>query len=159
MPKKAAKKPARKAASKTTAKRKPVKAVKAKKAAPSKVKATAVTKKKVDVSKIKPLSDKLTKTQVIQAIAEHTGLAKADITEVFKALAVCVHGQMHKKGFGEFTIPETGVKIRRIRKPATKARKMVSPFSGEEITVKAKPARNVVKVTALKSLKDSVKAG
>jgi hypothetical protein len=33
---------------------------------------------------------------------------------------------------------------------------MISPFTGEEITVKAKPARNVVKVNALKALKESV---
>jgi hypothetical protein len=62
---------------------------------------------------------------------------------------------MSKKGSGEFTIPDSGVKIRRMKKPATKARKMISPFTGQEITVKAKPARNVIKVTALKGLKES----
>jgi nucleoid DNA-binding protein len=47
-------------------------------------------------------------------------------------------------------------KFRVIRKPATKARKGVNPFTGEPTTFAAKPARNVVKVKPLKKLKDSV---
>ena len=41
-----------------------------------------------------------------------------------------------------------------IHKPATKAYKGINPFTKEEQMFKAKPARNVVKVRALKSLKD-----
>ena len=48
------------------------------------------------------------------------------------------------------------MKIKVVRKPATKARKGVNPFTGEPMTFKAKPARNVVKVLALKALKDMV---
>ena len=40
--------------------------------------------------------------------------------------------------------------------PAKKARKGINPFTGEETMFKAKPARNVVKVRALKGLKDMV---
>jgi nucleoid DNA-binding protein len=43
-----------------------------------------------------------------------------------------------------------------VRKPARKARKGINPFTGEEMMFKAKPARNVVKVTALKRLKEMV---
>jgi hypothetical protein len=71
-------------------------------------------------------------------------------------MAAMAEAHMKKNGSGEFTIPEVGVKIRRHKKPATKSRKMISPFTGEEITVKAKPARNTVKLTALKGLKESV---
>ncbi|MCW5589241.1 MAG: HU family DNA-binding protein [Legionellales bacterium] len=157
MPRAAAKKApsAKKGATRANAKN-AVKRVPAKKAVKAE-KAKAVEKKKVDMTKVKPLTEKLSKTQVIQFIAEQTGLPRADITEVFKGLALCVYGQMKKRGFGEVSIPETGIKVRRIRKPATKARKMLSPFTGEEIMVKAKPARNVVKVSALKALKESVK--
>jgi nucleoid DNA-binding protein len=42
------------------------------------------------------------------------------------------------------------------RKPATKARKGINPFTGEETMFKAKPARNVVKIRPLKNLKDMV---
>jgi nucleoid DNA-binding protein len=48
------------------------------------------------------------------------------------------------------------MKIRVKRKPATKARRGTNPFTGEEMMFKAKPARNVVKVTPLKALKDMV---
>jgi len=48
------------------------------------------------------------------------------------------------------------MKIKVIRKPATKARKGINPFTGEETMFKAKPARNVVKVLPLKGLKDMV---
>ena len=41
-----------------------------------------------------------------------------------------------------------------VRKPATKARKGVNPFTKEEVMFKAKPASTVVKVRPLKGLKD-----
>ena len=42
------------------------------------------------------------------------------------------------------------------RKPATKARMGINPFTKEEVMFKAKPARNVVKVRPLRALKDMV---
>jgi nucleoid DNA-binding protein len=47
-------------------------------------------------------------------------------------------------------------KIKVIRKPATKERKGINPFTGEEAVFKAKPARNVIKIQPLKALKDMV---
>ena len=60
-----------------------------------------------------------------------------------------------KRGPGVFTVPGL-MKIKVVRKPATKARKGVNPFTKEEMMFKAKPARNVVKVLALKNLKTMV---
>jgi nucleoid DNA-binding protein len=48
------------------------------------------------------------------------------------------------------------MKVTVVRKPATKARKGLNPFTGEEIMFKAKPARNVVRIRPLKGLKDLV---
>jgi hypothetical protein len=48
------------------------------------------------------------------------------------------------------------MKIKVVRKPATKARPGVNPFTKEPTIFKAKPARNVVKVLALKNLKGMV---
>lgn len=59
------------------------------------------------------------------------------------------------RGPGLFTIPGL-VKIKVIKKPATKARSGINPFTGEDIVAKAKPARKVVKALALKGLKDMV---
>jgi nucleoid DNA-binding protein len=42
------------------------------------------------------------------------------------------------------------------KKPATKARKGINPFTKEEVMFKAKPARKVVKILPLKGLKDMV---
>jgi nucleoid DNA-binding protein len=60
-----------------------------------------------------------------------------------------------KRGPGICNIPGLA-KVVVQRKPATKARKGINPFTGEEMMFKAKPARNVVKVRALKNLKAMV---
>lgn len=123
-------------------------------------KAVKAAPKKAAVAKaaapMKAIATKQTKTQIIAAIADSTGLSKKDVSAVFTTMADMVVAHMKKNGSGEFTVPEVGVKIRRHKKPATKARKMISPFTGEQITVKAKPARNTVKLTALKGLKETV---
>jgi nucleoid DNA-binding protein len=49
------------------------------------------------------------------------------------------------------------LKLKLVRKPATKARMGKNPFTGQEMMIKAKPARNVVKAQPLKSLKEMVK--
>ncbi len=139
----------KKAAVKAAPKKAVVKKTAAKKAAPK----SAAPKKAVAG---KPIAEKQTKTQIITAIAEETGISRKDVAAVFSSLGGMVQRHMAKRGSGEITVPDTGVKIRRVVKPATKSRKMISPFTGEQITVKAKPARNTVKVTALKGLKESV---
>jgi hypothetical protein len=43
-----------------------------------------------------------------------------------------------------------------IKKPATPQHEGVNPFTKEPMTYKAKPARRVIKMKALKSLKDAI---
>ncbi len=104
------------------------------------------TKKKAAV-KAKPP----TKSEIITQIADKTGLTKKDVGAVFDELNVSIKRSLRKSG--EFTMPGL-VKMRVVKKPATKSRPGVNPFTGEAITIKAKPARKAVKVTALKGLKD-----
>ena len=85
-----------------------------------------------------------------------TGLSKKEVGAVFTSMSDLADSHMKRRGSGEFTIPEIGVKIKRVRKPATKSRKGVNPFTGEAITIKAKPARNQIRLSALKALKESV---
>lgn len=141
-------------AAKTTARKKVVK----KKVAVKKKTAKKKTAKKTTaaVAPMKATTTKQTKSQVIAAISENTGLSKKEVGSVFSAMSDLVVSHMKRRGSGEFTIPEMGVKIRRVKKPATKSRKGVNPFTGEAITIKAKPARNQVRLSALKSLKESV---
>ncbi len=96
-----------------------------------------------------------TKGQVYGELAESAELSRRQVAEMFDGLSVMIKKDLGKKGPGIFTVPGL-MKIRVVRKPATKARKGTNPFTGEEMMFKAKPARNVVKVTALKGLKDMV---
>ena len=98
---------------------------------------------------------KRTKSQILGDIADETGLTKKEVGSVFEAMAGLIKKDLGRRGPGTFTVPGL-MKIRVVRKPATKARKGVNPFTGEEMIFKAKPARNVVKVTALKGLKAMV---
>ena len=70
-------------------------------------------------------------------------------------MAILIERHVKKRAPGQFTLPGL-MKIEVKRKPATKARKGINPFTGEPTIFKAKPARNVVKVRPLKKLKDMV---
>ena len=102
------------------------------------------------------IATKQTKSQILSALAEDTGLTKKEIAAVVDALADLAHRHLKKKGSGEFTVPSLGIKLRRVIKPARKARKGVNPFTGEEIMIKAKPATTSVRAVALKAIKDAV---
>jgi nucleoid DNA-binding protein len=131
---------------KATAKKTTVKA----KAAP-KAKTTATT---TSVA-LKSVSKARTKSEIMTAIADNTGMSRKEIGAIFSALGEVIGLDVGKKGPGMFTVPGL-MKITRIQKPATKARKGINPFTGQEQMFKAKPARNVVKVRALKALKEMV---
>jgi len=163
--KKAAKKTAKKkvVAKKPAVTKKKVSAKKkvvVKKSAKKKV---AVRKKKVVAKKaitapvkLKAITTKQTKTQVIINISEETDIPRKQVAAVFEALGTLVQRHLQRRGSGEFTIPETGVKVRRVRKPARKSRMGRNPATGEPVKIAAKPASTVVKVSALKALKDKV---
>jgi hypothetical protein len=97
------------------------------------------------------------KSEVYQELANRTGLTRKQVSSVFDALGAVMQDELGKKGPGVFAIAGL-LKIKRITKEATKARTMPNPFKpGEMMTVKAKPARNIVKAMALKNLKEMVK--
>ncbi len=97
------------------------------------------------------------KSETYQTLAAATGLSRKQVASVFEHLADLIKQDLGKKGVGVFTLPGL-LKIKRITKPATKERTAPNPFKpGEMMTVKAKPARNVVKALALKNLKEMVK--
>jgi nucleoid DNA-binding protein len=97
----------------------------------------------------------MTKSEVVLALAEKTELTKKQVSTLLEELAALVAKNIGKKGPGVFVIPGLA-KIKVIRKPATKARKGINPFTKEETIFKAKPARNVVKIQAVKAVKDMV---
>jgi nucleoid DNA-binding protein len=112
-------------------------------------------KKATKKSTTSALRSALNKSQIMTSLAENTELGKKEISAVFEELSILMHRHLRKGGAGEFTVPGL-MKCVVKRKPATKARKGINPFTGEEIMFKAKPARNVVKIRPLKKLKEMV---
>jgi len=98
---------------------------------------------------------RFSKTQILDQIAEGTGLTRKQVASVLDGLTDVIESHVNKKAVGEFVLPGL-LKISTIKKPAVKARKGISPFTKEEVVFKAKPASTVVKVRALKKLKDMV---
>ncbi len=114
-------------------------------------------KKAVKVApKIKAIKEPLTKSAMFSELAERTELSKKQITLVFDELQNLINGHVKRNAAGIFTLPGL-LKIKVVRKPATKSRKGINPFTGEPTIFKAKPARNVIKVQALKALKEMAK--
>lgn len=103
----------------------------------------------------KPIKVALKKPQLMAEIADMTELSKKEVTSVFEALNDIMYRHLKKGGVGEFTMPGL-MKCKLKRKPATKARKGINPFTGEEMMFKAKPARNTVAIRPLKKLKEMV---
>jgi nucleoid DNA-binding protein len=103
--------------------------------------------------KVKAISEKMTKTQIVGALADNTGLTKKQVSAVMDAMNNLIEGSIKKRGAGEFTIPGM-MKITTVRKPAVKARKGINPFTGEETMFKAKPATTAVKIRPLKKMKE-----
>ena len=104
--------------------------------------------------RVKAIADPMTKSQMITQISDKTGLTKKDVNGVFDELTEIMEGHLKKRGgAGQFTMPGLFKAVTQ-KKPATKARKGINPFTGEETTFAAKPARTVVKVRPLKKLKD-----
>jgi nucleoid DNA-binding protein len=97
----------------------------------------------------------MSKSEITAALSETTGLSKAQVTSVFDALFTLVGKNIGNDGPGIFTLPGM-LKIKVVRKPATPERTGVNPFTKETTVFKAKPARNVVKLQALKPLKQLV---
>jgi nucleoid DNA-binding protein len=97
----------------------------------------------------------LPKSVVYKEVASKTGLEAKQVAAVFEALEDLIKAQLSKKnGPGEFIIPNL-VKLKLVKKAATKAGKKPNPFKpGEMMDVKAKPASVKVKPVILKGLKE-----
>jgi nucleoid DNA-binding protein len=97
-----------------------------------------------------------TKSEILTAVATATELSRKQVSGVLDALSDQISKAVSKKGPGIFAIPGL-MKITIQNKPATKARMGINPFTKQEQQFKAKPARRVVKIRALKALKDMAK--
>jgi DNA-binding protein HU-beta len=97
----------------------------------------------------------LSKSELIQKIAnEHADtVTRKDVKGIIESLATVGHKELKKSG--AFVVPGFA-KFVVIKKPATKARKGINPFTKEPTVFKARPARKIIKARPVKAIKDAV---
>ena len=94
-----------------------------------------------------------TKSEILATISKETELSNKQVGAVFDSLSGAIKKSL--RGHGLFTLPGL-LKMKVVKKPATKAREGINPFNGEKMTFKAKPASKKVRIAALKNLKEFV---
>ncbi len=91
-----------------------------------------------------------TKSAIVAQICKDTELSRKEVAAVFDSLNGIIRKSL--RGPGVFTLPGL-LKMKVIKKPATKEREGMNPFTKEKMIFKAKPASKKVRVLPLKSLK------
>lgn len=137
----------------TTRRAAPKKKAAAKKAAAKK--RPAAKKAAAPAKRTPAIKQKMTKTAIVGSIAESTELTKKQIDSVLEELESLIERHIKKGAVGEFTLPGL-LKIKSVKRPATKKRMGRNPATGEEIVISAKPATTRVRATPLKRLKEMV---
>ena len=99
------------------------------------------------------MQTQMTKSQLIEKIAQLRELAKKDVKGMMEALAEVGYKELKKNG--AFVVPGFA-KFVVIKKPATKERKGINPFTKEPTVFKAKPARKIIRARPVKAAKDAV---
>ena len=86
----------------------------------------------------------MSKSELIQKIADQhsNGVSRKDIKGVIESLASVGHKELKKTGV--FFVPGFA-KFVVIKKPATKERKGINPFTKQPTVFKAKPARKIIR--------------
>lgn len=102
-----------------------------------------------------PIASPMTKSQILSEIAGGTGLSRKEVGNVIEELSSVIGRHLKRNAAGKFTLPGL-FKVTTVKKKAVAARKGINPFTGQETMFKAKPARTVLKIRALKKMKDMV---
>lgn len=113
----------------------------------------AAAKAPAAAPKLQPVKAALTKTALVEMIAEQNGLTKNVAKGVLATLENAMAGSLHPRGVGEFTLPGL-LKVTLRKVPARKAGTLIrNPSTGEMVPGAAKPASVRVKIRALSKLK------
>ena len=101
------------------------------------------------------MANLMSKSELIQKITDKYGdtLKRKDVKGVLETLADLGYKELKKNG--AFVVPGFA-KFVVVKKPATKARKGINPFTKEPTIFKAKPARKVLKARPVKAAKDAL---
>jgi DNA-binding protein HU-beta len=97
----------------------------------------------------------MSKSELIQKIATELSknMTRRDVKAVIESLATIGYKELNKSG--AFVVPGFA-KFVVIKKPATKERAGINPFTKEPTMFKAKPARKIIKARPVKAAKDAV---
>src|SRR6266480_3153348 len=82
-----------------------------------------------------------TKSEVLTHISKDTGLSRKQVGSVFDSLGGVIKKSL--RGNGLFTMPGL-LKMKVVKKPATKAREGINPFTGQKMMFKGRPASKKV---------------
>lgn len=143
-------------AKKPVTKKSPPKKPIAKKTPPKKKAATKKSparKKAPAKRKLSAISQRYSKTDIVNELAVNSGLNRKQVGQVLDELSVLISRHIKKRAVGEFVLAGL-IKVTTVKRPAKKAHRGINPFTGEMTDFKAKPASTAVKVHALKGLKD-----
>ncbi|HMF21437.1 MAG TPA: HU family DNA-binding protein [Pseudolabrys sp.] len=97
----------------------------------------------------------MSKSELIQKIvAQHSNkMTRKDVKAVIESIAAIGYKELNRSG--AFVMPGFA-KFVVIKKPATKERSGINPFTKEPMIFKAKPARKVVRARPVKAVKAAV---
>jgi nucleoid DNA-binding protein len=97
----------------------------------------------------------MSKSSLIAAIAEQLGdqLTRKQVKSVIESLIETGHRELKKSGV--FTLPGFA-KFRVVKRPATKARQGINPFTKQPMTFAAKPPSKSVRARPIKAIKDAL---
>ena len=96
----------------------------------------------------------ISKSALVNAVVEETGdITRKQVKTVLEALADIAYKELKRNGI--FTMPGFA-KFRVVKKPATKARQGINPFTKQPQTFAAKPASKSVRARPIKAIKDAM---
>jgi len=107
------------------------------------------------LKKLPSISQPYTKGNILKTVADLSSVSRKEAALIMENLTMVIEGHVKTRGPGVFTLPGL-LKIMVVKKPARPAREGINPFTGEKTMFKARPARKVVKIRALKKLKEMV---
>jgi nucleoid DNA-binding protein len=94
-----------------------------------------------------------TKSEILATISKDTELSRKQVGAVFDSLSTVIRKSLRSHGI--VTLPGL-LKLKVVKKPASKAREGINPFTKEKMVFKAKPASKKVRALPLKNLKAMV---
>ena len=97
----------------------------------------------------------MSKNGLIQALSEAVGeeISKKQVKAVLESLIEVGHKELKKNSI--FTLPGFA-KFKVVKKPATKAREGINPFTKQKQMFAAKPASKSVRARPIKAIKDAL---